>query len=255
MLAGQGVREINVISQDTLSYAKDLAGRPQIAELIRALDGVEGTRLGAASSTCTRARSRDAVLDAFAGATRVLPYFDVPLQHASDRLLRAMKRGVTAERQRKLVEKLRARIPGCALRTTFIVGFPGETDADFAELCDFVREVALRPARRVPLLGRRGHGRLRARRQGPEVGLAQAPPRADGAAARDPAREARARRWARRCRCWSTRPGATARSGGSGRRRPRSTARCSCAAARARASSARRASPPHCDADLEAELL
>ena len=70
----------------------------------------------------------------------MLPYFDVPLQHASDALLRAMKRGVTAERQRKLVEKLRARIPGAALRTTFIVGFPGETDADFAELCDFVRE-------------------------------------------------------------------------------------------------------------------
>jgi ribosomal protein S12 methylthiotransferase len=71
----------------------------------------------------------------------VLPYFDVPLQHASDRLLKAMKRGVTAERQLRLVEKLRARIPGCALRTTFIVGFPGETDADFAELCDFVRAV------------------------------------------------------------------------------------------------------------------
>ncbi|MGH7292126.1 MAG: radical SAM protein, partial [Myxococcota bacterium] len=82
----------------------------------------------------------DAVIDALAGAKRVLPYIDVPLQHASDRVLRAMKRGVTAERQRKLVEKLRARIPGAVVRTTFIVGFPGETDADFAELCDFVRE-------------------------------------------------------------------------------------------------------------------
>ena len=140
MLAGQGVREINVISQDTLSCAKDLDGRPQIAELIRALDAVEGIDwvrfLYLYPSALT-----DAVLDAFAGATRVLPYIDVPLQHASDALLRAMKRGVTAERQRKLVEKLRARIPGCVLRTTFIVGFPGETDADFAELCDFVREV------------------------------------------------------------------------------------------------------------------
>jgi ribosomal protein S12 methylthiotransferase len=140
MLAGQGVREINVISQDTLSYAKDLAGRPQIAELIRALDAVEGIDWVRLLYLYPSALT-EAVLDAFAGATRVLPYFDVPLQHASDRLLRAMKRGVTAERQRKLVEKLRARIPGCALRTTFIVGFPGETDADFAELCDFVREV------------------------------------------------------------------------------------------------------------------
>jgi ribosomal protein S12 methylthiotransferase len=82
----------------------------------------------------------DAVIDAIAGAKRVLPYVDVPLQHASDRLLRAMKRGVTAERQRRLVEKLRARLPGAVLRTTFIVGFPGETDADFEELCAFVRE-------------------------------------------------------------------------------------------------------------------
>ena len=140
MLAGQGVREVNVISQDTLSYAKDLAGRPQIAELIRALDAVEGLDwvrfLYLYPSALT-----EPVLDAFAGATRVLPYFDVPLQHASDRLLKAMRRGVTAERQRALVERIRARIPGAALRTTFIVGFPGETESDFAELCDFVREV------------------------------------------------------------------------------------------------------------------
>ena len=75
-----------------------------------------------------------------ANSRRVLPYVDVPLQHASDRLLRDMKRGVTAERQRRLIEKLRASIPGLTLRTTFIVGFPGETDDDFEALCDFVRE-------------------------------------------------------------------------------------------------------------------
>jgi len=138
-LAGQGVREINVISQDTLSWAKDLDGRPRVDDLIRALDSVEDldwVRLLYLYPTALT----DAVIDALAGAKRVLPYIDVPLQHASDRVLRAMKRGVTAERQRKLVEKLRARIPGAVVRTTFIVGFPGETDADFAELCDFVRE-------------------------------------------------------------------------------------------------------------------
>ena len=64
---------------------------------------------------------------------------DVPLQHASDRLLKAMKRGTTAARQRELVARLRSNIPGLTLRTTFIVGFPGETDADFEELCEFVR--------------------------------------------------------------------------------------------------------------------
>jgi ribosomal protein S12 methylthiotransferase len=140
MLAAQGVKEINVISQDTLSWAKDLAGRPRIAELIRALDQVESLAWVRFLYLYPSALSSE-VIDAFAEARRVLPYFDVPLQHASDRILRAMKRGVTAERQRRLVETLRARVPGCALRTTFIVGFPGETDADFAELCDFVRAV------------------------------------------------------------------------------------------------------------------
>jgi ribosomal protein S12 methylthiotransferase len=76
-----------------------------------------------------------------ASGRRILPYVDVPLQHASDRVLRAMKRGTTQARQRALVERLRERVPGVTLRTTFIVGFPGETDADFACLCDFVREM------------------------------------------------------------------------------------------------------------------
>jgi ribosomal protein S12 methylthiotransferase len=81
----------------------------------------------------------DGLIAAIGAAKRVLPYVDVPLQHASDRLLSAMRRGTTAERQRRLIERLRAGIPGLTLRTTFIVGFPGETDRDFAELLDFVR--------------------------------------------------------------------------------------------------------------------
>jgi len=139
MLAGQGVRELNVISQDTLSWAKDLHGRPRIAELVRALDGVDGLDWVRFLYLYPSALGDD-VLDALAGAKRVLPYLDVPLQHASDRILRAMKRGVTAERQRKLVARARERLPGAALRTTFIVGFPGETEDDFAELRAFVRE-------------------------------------------------------------------------------------------------------------------
>jgi len=139
MLAGQGVRELCVVSQDTLSFAKDREGRPRVAELIRALDAVEGIDWVRFLYLYPSALG-DAVLDALAGAKRVLPYLDVPLQHASDRVLRAMKRGVTAERQRRLVERARARLPGAALRTTFIVGFPGESDQDFAELLAFVRE-------------------------------------------------------------------------------------------------------------------
>ena len=138
-LAGQGVRELNVISQDTLSWAKDRDGRPRAAELIRALDAVEGLDWVRLLYLYPTALS-DEVIDAIAGAERVLPYVDVPLQHASDSVLRAMKRGVTAERQQKLVERLRARIPGAVLRTTFIVGFPGESEEDFEELCAFVRE-------------------------------------------------------------------------------------------------------------------
>ncbi len=82
----------------------------------------------------------DELIDTIAGARRVLPYLDIPLQHASDPVLRAMRRGVTAERHHKLIGRLRERIPGAVLRTTFIVGFPGETDRDFETLCDFVRE-------------------------------------------------------------------------------------------------------------------
>jgi len=141
MLASQGVRELNVISQDTLSYGKDLPAqaRPRIADLIRALDEVESVDWVRFLYLYPSALGDD-VIDAFAGAKRVLRYLDVPLQHASDRLLRAMKRGVTAERQRRLVEKLRARLPGCVLRTTFIVGFPGESDRQFQTLCSFARD-------------------------------------------------------------------------------------------------------------------
>lgn len=138
-LAEQGVREVNVISQDTLSWGKDLEGRPRIDALIRALDAVDGLDWVRLLYLYPSALN-DAVIDAFAAARRVLPYIDVPLQHASDSQLRAMKRGVTAERQRRLVARLRERIPGAVLRTTFIVGFPGESDADFEELCEFVRE-------------------------------------------------------------------------------------------------------------------
>jgi ribosomal protein S12 methylthiotransferase len=144
-LAGQGVRELNLIAQDSTSWGKDLApvagrGRPRLDELLVALDDVDGLDwirlLYVYPSAVT-----DELVAALAGRKRVLPYVDVPLQHASDAMLRAMRRGTTADRQRRLVERLRAEIPGVTLRTTFIVGFPGETDADFEALCDFVREL------------------------------------------------------------------------------------------------------------------
>jgi ribosomal protein S12 methylthiotransferase len=142
-LARLGVREINLVAQDSTSYGKDLApragaGRPKLADLVRALDAGDDELWIRLLYLYPSAVTTD-LIDAIAGAKRVLPYVDVPLQHASSRVLAAMKRGTTGERQRALVERLRARIPGLTLRTTFIVGFPGESDADFAELLEFVR--------------------------------------------------------------------------------------------------------------------
>lgn len=146
-LAEGGARELNLVAQDATAFGKDLprdarwgpGGRPSLADLLRALDDVEGIdwvrQLYVYPTAVT-----DELIDVWAGGRRVLPYVDVPLQHGSDAMLKAMKRGATRERQRELVAKLRERIPNLTLRTTFIVGFPGETDADFEELCDFVRE-------------------------------------------------------------------------------------------------------------------
>jgi len=139
-LAAAGAKELNLVAQDATAYGKDLPGRPRLSDLLRALDEVEGIawvrQLYLYPSAVT-----DDLIDLLARGRRVLPYFDVPLQHASDRVLRTMKRGTTQARQRALIERLRQRVPGLTLRTTFIVGFPGETDADFACLCDFVREM------------------------------------------------------------------------------------------------------------------
>jgi ribosomal protein S12 methylthiotransferase len=138
-LAEAGVREVNLVAQDSTSWGKDLPGRPRLAELVRGLDDVPGIDWIRLLYLYPSAVDDDLVA-AIASAKRVLPYVDVPLQHASDGMLRAMRRGTTAARQRSLVERLRAGIPGLTLRTTFIVGFPGETEADFEALCDFVRE-------------------------------------------------------------------------------------------------------------------
>ncbi|MEN8184104.1 MAG: 30S ribosomal protein S12 methylthiotransferase RimO [Myxococcota bacterium] len=138
-LAESGAREINLVAQDATAFGKDLPGRPGLAALLRALDEVEGLDWIRQLYLYPSALS-DELIEVLAGSRRVLPYVDVPFQHASDRMLRAMKRGTTGERQRTLVERLREGIPDLTLRTTFIVGFPGETEEDFEELLDFVRD-------------------------------------------------------------------------------------------------------------------
>ncbi len=147
-LAAGGARELNLVAQDSTSWGKDLpgladgAGRPRLSDLLAGLDradgldGIEWVRLLYVYPSAVT----EELIEVLASGRRLLPYVDVPLQHGSDAMLRAMRRGTTADRQRRLVERLRAAIPDLTLRTTFIVGFPGETDADFEALCEFVRE-------------------------------------------------------------------------------------------------------------------
>jgi len=138
-LIADGTVELNVIAQDTTSYGMDLAGQTDLADLLAELDGPEGAtwiRLMYAYPL----RFTDKLIDAIAAAEHVLPYVDIPLQHVADGVLRRMGRGVDRADVERLLTKLRSRVPNVAIRTTFIVGFPGETEAQFAELLEFVED-------------------------------------------------------------------------------------------------------------------
>jgi ribosomal protein S12 methylthiotransferase len=138
-LARDGVRELNLIAQDLTAYGRDLSPRSSLAELLRALneiDGLEWIRL----LYCYPNFVSDQLLNAVAELTKVVKYIDMPLQHGDDSILRAMRRERSADALRRLVDRVRDRIPQVALRTSFIVGFPGETEAAFGRLKDFVEE-------------------------------------------------------------------------------------------------------------------
>jgi ribosomal protein S12 methylthiotransferase len=136
-LIAQGVREITLIGQDTTCYGEDLGLKDGLATLLDALavlPGLKWLRFLYAYPNKVTAR----LLETIARHDTIAKYLDVPLQHASPAVLRRMKRGGTPEVFLRLIEKARATVPGIVLRTSFIVGFPGETDADFQQLCDFV---------------------------------------------------------------------------------------------------------------------
>ena len=139
-LASRGVKELLLVSQDTTFYGLDRQERGALARLLGALDGVDGLEwirlLYLYPTTIT-----DETLDAIAACDKVVKYVDLPLQHASDRVLARMKRPGTGASYRKLVDRIRHRIPRATLRTTLIVGFPGETDEDAAELERFITAV------------------------------------------------------------------------------------------------------------------
>lgn len=138
-LIADGAVELNLIGQDTTSYGEDIGYEPGLAGLLQELDGLDGLKwvrlLYAYPSVFT-----DEMIDAIAACEKVVKYIDMPLQHINDRVLKAMHRRVTRAQTEALLEKLRTRIPGVAIRTTFISGFPGETEAEFEELLAFVRE-------------------------------------------------------------------------------------------------------------------
>jgi ribosomal protein S12 methylthiotransferase len=140
-LAADGVRELILVAQDTTYYGMDLYGRVRLAELLRELDtikGIEWIRILYAYPI----HFTDELIETLAGARKIIPYLDLPLQHINDRVLRRMQRRVNRAATEELLARLRAAIPHLALRTTFIVGFPGETEAEFEELVAFVRATA-----------------------------------------------------------------------------------------------------------------
>ncbi len=138
-LAADGVRELVVVAQDTTYYGRDLYGEPRLAELLRRLDEVEGLEWIRLLYFYPMYID-DALLRTLAESRRILPYIDMPLQHINNTMLRRMQRRVTREQTEDLLRRMRAAAPDLVLRTTFITGFPGETEEQFEELAEFVAQ-------------------------------------------------------------------------------------------------------------------
>lgn len=138
-LSSKGVKELILIGQDTTDYGIDLYGKRNISELVNdlsSIEGIEWIRIMYAYPS----HFPESLIDTIADNPKVCKYIDLPLQHISDNVLKSMRRGITKKRTIELIEKLRTKIPDLTLRTTFIVGYPNETEKDFEELCNFVKE-------------------------------------------------------------------------------------------------------------------
>jgi ribosomal protein S12 methylthiotransferase len=139
-LADQGVKELILIGQDTTDYGNELYGKRNGAELLRKLsliNGIEWIRL----LYVYPSHFPDDMINEIANNPKICKYIDIPLQHISDPVLKSMRRGITQRRTKELLLDLKQRIPNLTLRTTFIVGYPNETEKEFRELCDFAREI------------------------------------------------------------------------------------------------------------------
>ena len=138
-LAAQGVRELIVVAQDTTAYGADIYGEPKLAELLKELCRVDGIHWIRTLYTYPD-KITDELLDVIASEEKLVKYLDIPLQHVNGEILKKMNRKGDKESLIKLIQKIRTKIPDITLRTTFITGFPGETEEQFCELCEFVKE-------------------------------------------------------------------------------------------------------------------
>ncbi|OGW83979.1 MAG: ribosomal protein S12 methylthiotransferase RimO [Omnitrophica bacterium GWA2_52_8] len=140
LLVKAGAKELVVTGQDTTYYGRDLYGRYELPVLLKELDKIEGLhwiRLLYAYPSCIT----EDLIAAIRDGEKICRYLDMPLQHASDPMLQAMRRGITKRKTIDLIKRFRAEVPDLAIRTTFIVGFPGETDGDFEELMEFMESM------------------------------------------------------------------------------------------------------------------
>ena len=139
-LANNGVRELNIVAQDTLSYGKDLYNEVRIVDLIENISMIKGIEF-IRFLYCYPEEITDEFIKLIKNNKKVVHYIDMPLQHINNKILKSMHRATNREDITKTIKKIRDEIPDIAIRTTFIVGFPGETEEDFNELCDFVKEI------------------------------------------------------------------------------------------------------------------
>ena len=139
-MANSGVKEIVIIAQDTTRYGEDIYGELKLPELLKKLceiDKIKWIRL----LYCYPDRLTDNLIDVIAKEDKIVKYIDLPLQHCNEKILKSMNRSGNVQSLKALLKKIRDKIPNVTLRTTFIVGFPGETDKEFTELCEFSKEI------------------------------------------------------------------------------------------------------------------
>ncbi len=139
-LAQKGVKELIVVAQDTTNYGTDLYGKPSLPALLKELCKVEGIEWIRTLYTYPD-KITDELLDLIEGEEKLVPYLDIPIQHCNDKILKKMNRKGTKQELIALIDKIRNKIPNITLRTSLITGFPGESEEEFTELCEFVRQV------------------------------------------------------------------------------------------------------------------